>query len=469
MKKLNLQELINYCKEYGFIFQSSEIYDGMQAIYDYGYYGCLLKQNIKSSWWKEMVQLNNNIVGIDASIIMHPTVWAASGHIASFDDLMIDNKDSKKRYRVDVLIEDFANKNNNTSLITDLNKCIQTENLEGLYKIIVDNNICCPVSGTCNWTKVRHFNLMFQSKDIDDNIIYLRPETAQGIYVNFLNLQRSTHQKIPFGIAQIGKAFRNEIIARQFTFRMREFEQMEMQFFIKPDEEERIKYYDYWKKKRMEWYVDVLNIPSEKLRFKEHDHLAHYAKEAVDIEYEFPFGFKEIEGIHCRGDYDLSNHGKYSKKNMNVIDTVTNGKYIPHVIETSCGCDRIALMMLAEFILKDDNVQNDNRLLFSVPANFAPIKYAVLPLMKKTELTTVAKKIYDHFKIAHMCVYDDVGSIGKRYVRNDIIGTVKCITVDYQTLEDNTVTIRERDSMKQVRVNIETIIKNIENNTQDNR
>jgi len=460
MRNLNLNELINYCKEYGFIFQSSEIYDGIQAIYDYGYYGSILKQNIKSSWWKEMVQLNNNIVGVDAAIIMHPTVWEASGHIASFDDLMVDNKDSKKRYRVDVLIEDFARKNEKKELIAEMNKYISTEDLEGLYKIIIDNNICCPISGTCHWTKVRHFNLMFQAKDIDDNTIYLRPETAQGIYVNFLNLQRSTHQKIPFGIAQIGKAFRNEIIARQFTFRMREFEQMEMQFFIKPNEEERIKYYDYWKNERMKWYVDVLKIPSAKLRFKEHDQLAHYAKAAVDIEYEFPFGFKEIEGIHCRGDYDLANHEAYSKKNLHIIDDVTNEKYIPHVIETSCGCDRIALMMLAEFIFKDDTPQNASRHIFSVPTYFAPIKYAILPLMKKTELTEVAKKIYDDLKTTYMCTYDDAGSIGKRYVRNDSVGTVNCITVDYQTLEDGTVTIRERDSMKQVRVKVENITKN---------
>jgi len=460
MRNLNLNELINYCKEYGFIFQSSEIYDGIQAIYDYGYYGSILKQNIKSSWWKEMVQLNNNIVGVDAAIIMHPTVWEASGHIASFDDLMGDNEDSKKRYRVDVLIEDFARKNEKKELIAEMNKYISTEDLEGLYKIIIDNNICCPISGTCHWTKVRHFNLMFQAKDIDDNTIYLRPETAQGIYVNFLNLQRSTHQKIPFGIAQIGKAFRNEIIARQFTFRMREFEQMEMQFFIKPNEEERIKYYDYWKNERMKWYVDVLKIPSAKLRFKEHDQLAHYAKAAVDIEYEFPFGFKEIEGIHCRGDYDLANHEAYSKKNLHIIDDVTNEKYIPHVIETSCGCDRIALMMLAEFIFKDDTPQNASRHIFSVPTYFAPIKYAILPLMKKTELTEVAKKIYDDLKTTYMCTYDDAGSIGKRYVRNDSVGTVNCITVDYQTLEDGTVTIRERDSMKQVRVKVENITKN---------
>lgn len=460
MRNLNLNELINYCKEYGFIFQSSEIYDGIQAIYDYGYYGSILKQNIKSSWWKEMVQLNNNIVGVDAAIIMHPTVWKASGHIASFDDLMVDNKDSKKRYRVDVLIEDFARKNEKKELIAEMNKYISTEDLEGLYKIIIDNNICCPISGTCHWTKVRHFNLMFQAKDIDDNTIYLRPETAQGIYVNFLNLQRSTHQKIPFGIAQIGKAFRNEIIARQFTFRMREFEQMEMQFFIKPNEEERIKYYDYWKNERMKWYVDVLKIPSAKLRFKEHDQLAHYAKAAVDIEYEFPFGFKEIEGIHCRGDYDLANHEAYSKKNLHIIDDVTNEKYIPHVIETSCGCDRIALMMLTEFIFKDDTPQNASRHIFSVPTYFAPIKYAILPLMKKTELTEVAKKIYDDLKTTYMCTYDDAGSIGKRYVRNDSVGTVNCITVDYQTLEDGTVTIRERDSMKQVRVKVENITKN---------
>ncbi len=456
-KGLSLPEIVNYCKEYGFIFQSSEVYDGVQAIYDYGHYGSLLKQNVKSEWLKEMVQKHNNIVNIDSSIIMHPMIWKASGHVDNFDDLMIDNKDSKKRYRVDVFFEQLlAEGKISKELFDKCNELVNNNSLEDIYDLFVENNIKCPVSGTCNWTPVRHFNLMFNFRDIDDNTMYLRPETAQGIYVNFLNIQRSTHQKIPFGIAQIGKAFRNEIIARQFTFRMREFEQMEMQFFIKPGEDERVKYYEYWKEQRMNWYVNVLNIPREKLRFKPHDKLAHYAKAAVDIEYEFPFGFKEIEGIHCRGDYDLSNHERYCKKNLHILDPETNESFIPNVIETSCGCDRIILMLLSEFVTNESS-DDKQRLVFRINNDLAPIKYAILPLMKKQELTTVARDIYDKMKLKYMCSYDDSGSIGKRYVRNDIIGTPYCVTVDYQTLEDSTVTIRHRDTMEQKRVNVENL------------
>ena len=449
-KRLSLPEIINYCKENGFIFQSSEIYDGMQAIYDYGHYGCLLKQNVKHLWQKEMIQKHNNIVGIDSAIIMHPNIWKASGHVDNFDDLMIDNKDSKKRYRVDILIEEFAEKNNKPEIIEIMNEYIKNEDLDGLYNIIIENNICCPISKTCNWTKVRHFNLMFNFKDIDDNTIYLRPETAQGIYVNFLNIQRSTHQKIPFGIAQIGKAFRNEIIARQFTFRMREFEQMEMQFFINPGEDE--KYFEYWKEERMNWYINILGIPREKLRFKPHEKLAHYAKAAVDIEYEFPFGFKEIEGIHARTDFDLSNHERMSKKNLHILNPENNEKFIPHIVETSCGCDRIILMLLSEFIQK-----NEDRFIFKLSEELAPIKYAILPLMKKEGLAEVALDIYNNLKNKYMCSYDDSGSIGKRYVRNDIVGTPYCITVDYQTLEDNSVTIRYRDTTEQMRISIDEL------------
>ena len=470
-ERLNLQEIINYCKENGFIFQSSEIYDGVQAIYDYGHYGSLLKQNVKKEWLKEMIQRHNNIVNIDSSIIMHPNIWKASGHVDNFDDLMIDNKDSKKRYRVDVFFEQLLSENKiSQELFDKCNNLVNNNDLEGIYKLFVDNNIKCPISGTCNWTPVRHFNLMFNFKDIDDNTIYLRPETAQGIYVNFLNIQRSTHQKIPFGIAQIGKAFRNEIIARQFTFRMREFEQMEMQYFFNPnkcdidgennDKNEEVwsRYYTWWKGNRLNWYINILGIPKEKLRFKPHEKLAHYAKAAVDIEYEFPFGFKEIEGIHCRGDYDLSNHEQYSKKNLHILDPETNEKYIPNIIETSCGCDRIILMLLCEFIIKEKS-EDKERYVFKINDNLAPLKCAILPLMKKPELTNVAEKIYNDLKLKYMCSYDDSGSIGKRYVRNDIVGTLKCITIDYQTLDDNTVTIRDRNTMEQIRVKIEDIEK----------
>ena len=448
-KNLSLSELITYCKGYGFIFQSSEIYDGIQAIYDYGHYGCLLKQNVKRLWQQEMIQKHNNIVGIDSAIIMHPNIWKASGHVDNFDDLMIDNKDSKKRYRVDVLIEEFAEKHKKPGIVDLMNNYIKDENLDGLYDIIVNNNICCPVSGTCNWTPVRHFNLMFNFKDIDDNTIYLRPETAQGIYVNFLNIQRSTRQKLPFGIAQIGKAFRNEIIARQFTFRMREFEQMEMQFFIRPGEDEH--WFEEWKTQRLYWYTEVLKIPQEKLRIKPHAKLSHYATAAVDIEYKFPFGFKEIEGIHARGDFDLSNHTKSSGTKMTYVDPETKEPFIPHVIETSCGCDRIILMLLSEFVSKQTTAEKE-RFVFSIDKTLSPIKCAILPLMKKTELMDVADKIYDVLKSDVMCSYDVSGSIGKRYAYNDIIGTPCCVTVDYQTLEDDTVTLRSRDTMLQQRV-----------------
>ena len=448
MKKLSLQELINYCKEYGFIFQSSEIYDGVKAVYDYGHYGCLLKQNVKNIWWKSMVQLNNNIVGIDSSIIMHPSIWKVSGHVDNFDDLMIDNKDSKKRYRIDILLEQLAEEGKiSQNVLEHANALINSNNLEGLYNLVIDNKVCCPISKTCNWAKVRHFNLMFNFEDIDGDTIYLRPETAQGIYVNFLNIKQSTHQKIPFGIAQIGKAFRNEIIARQFTFRMREFEQMEMQFFIKPNEDKQ--WFEYWKTKRMKWYTDVLGISQENLRFKPHDKLAHYAKAAVDIEYKFPFGFKEIEGIHARGDFDLSNHERCSGKKMRIDETEN---HIPHVVETSCGCDRLVLMLLSE------NIINDNgRLIFNIDRQLAPIKCAILPLMKKPELINSAFNVYDQLKYEILCTYDETGSIGKRYVRNDIIGTPFCVTIDYQTLKDNTVTVRERNSMNQTRVAVDNI------------
>ena len=388
---------------------------------------------------------------------MHPDIWKTSGHVDNFDDLMIDNKDSKKRYRVDTFFEQLLiEKKIDQTIYDKFNTLLNSNDLEGIYTLITSNNIKCPISNTCNWTKIRHFNLMYKTKDIDDNTIYLRPETAQGVYVNFLNIQRSTHKQIPFGIAQIGKAFRNEIIARQFTFRMREFEQMEMQFFIKPGEDERIKYFEFWKEERFNWYTNVLKIPRGKLRFKPHEKLAHYAKAAVDIEYEFPFGFKEIEGIHCRGDYDLSNHEKYSQTNLHITDPKTNEKYIPNIIETSCGCDRIILMLLSEFITKETS-EDKERLVFKIPETLSPIKYSILPLMKKPELIDISNKIYDNLKLKYMCSYDDSGSIGKRYARNDIFGTPYCLTIDYQTLEDDTITIRYKNDMTQKRIKITDI------------
>jgi len=446
-----VSDIATFCKDYGFIFQSSEIYGGMQAIYDYGHYGSLLKQNVKSAWMKEMVQKHNNIVNIDSSIIMHPNIWHASGHIDNFDDLMIDNKDSKKRYRVDVYIEQLLQEGKiSPSDFEECNSLINENKIEEISKWFIKKGIKCKDSGTCNWTAARRFNLMFSCKDVDDNTLYLRPETAQGIYVNFLNIMRTTHQKIPFGIAQIGKAFRNELIARQLTFRMKEFEQMEMQFFITPEEDE--KYFEYWKEQRMSWYVNTLNIPREKLRFKPHEKLAHYASAAVDIEYEFPFGFKEIEGIHCRGDFDLTNHERMSKENLHVDNVATNEKYIPHIIETSCGCDRIILMLICEFV-KEEKKEEKERIIFKINNDLAPIKYAILPLMKKKELEGKALEVFEELKNKYMCSYDDSGSIGKRYVRNDIVGTPSCITIDYDTLEDDTVTVRDRDTTTQKRIN----------------
>ena len=446
-----VSDIATFCKDYGFIFQSSEIYGGMQAIYDYGHYGSLLKQNVKSAWMKEMVQKHNNIVNIDSSIIMHPNIWHASGHIDNFDDLMIDNKDSKKRYRVDVYIEQLLQEGTiSPSDFEECNSLINENKIEEISKWFIKKGIKCKDSGTCNWTAARRFNLMFSCKDVDDNTLYLRPETAQGIYVNFLNIMRTTHQKIPFGIAQIGKAFRNELIARQLTFRMKEFEQMEMQFFITPGEDE--KYFEYWKEQRMSWYMNTLNIPREKLRFKPHEKLAHYASAAVDIEYEFPFGFKEIEGIHCRGDFDLTNHERMSKENLHVDNVATNEKYIPHIIETSCGCDRIVLMLICEFVKKEKKEEKE-RIIFKINNDLAPIKYSILPLMKKQELEGKALEVFEELKNKYMCSYDDSGSIGKRYVRNDIVGTPSCITIDYDTLEDDTVTVRDRDTTTQKRIN----------------
>ena len=391
---------------------------------------------------------------------MHPTIWKASGHVDNFDDLMIDNKDSKKRYRVDTMIEDFAaelfqkgEKEKSEKILQTLKQLLNANDLVGLKNLIIDENIICPISKTANWTDVRHFNLMFYTQTSDDEIIYLRPETAQGIYVNFQNVQKSTRMKVPFGIAQIGKAFRNEIIARQFIFRMKEFEQMEMQFFIQPNSDEQ--WFNTWKEIRMQWYYD-LGIKKNKLHFKPHDKLAHYAKAAEDIEYEFDFGFKEIEGIHARGNYDLANHEKFSKKNLKYFDPEKNESYLPHVIETSCGCDRIFLMLMSEFLQKE-NIKGRERIVFKLPYNLCPIKISILPLMKKDGMAEKAKQYYEVLKKDFMCAYDETQSIGKRYVRNDLIGTKFCITVDYQTLEDDTVTIRERDNTQQTRVSFAKI------------
>ena len=473
------QQIIAHAKEYGFVFQSSEIYDGLSAVYDYGPFGCEMKKNIRDYWWKSMTQLHENIVGIDAAIFMHPTTWKASGHVDNFSDPMIDNKDSKKRYRVDHLIEGFVDTLNakgenqkGEELINKMDQLLAKDDFAGLKNLIYEEKMTCSVSGTCNWTDIRQFNLMFKtefgavaSDNPDDNIVYLRPETAQGIFVNFLNVQKTARMKIPFGIAQTGKAFRNEIVARQFIFRMREFEQMEMQFFVRPGTEG--EWYKVWKEERLNWHKS-LGIPAEKYRYHDHVKLAHYAKEACDIEFEFPIGFKEVEGIHSRSDFDLTQHQLYSKKKQNYydadIDPTTGkpyGNYIPYVIETSIGLDRMFLLILCsaykeETIAKEDG-STDSRVVLNIPAKLAPNKLAIFPLTKKDGLPEIAEKLMSECKPLFRCFYEEKDAIGKRYRRQDAIGTPFCVTIDHQTIEDGTVTVRHRDTMTQERIPMDKV------------
>ncbi len=472
------QAIISHCKEYGFIFPSSEIYDGLQAVYDYGQMGSELKKNIRDHWWKTMTQMQDNIVGIDAAIFMHPTTWKASGHVDNFNDPMIDNKDSKKRYRVDHLIEAHAEqmeqdnrKDEAKGMLDEMEQLLAKDDFTGLKTLITNHHIKCPISGTANWTDVRQFNLMFSTEfgavsedEETDNKVYLRPETAQGIFVNFLNVQKSGRMKIPFGIAQTGKAFRNEIVARQFIFRMREFEQMEMQFFIRPGTQ--VEWYEHWKRERLNWHM-ALGISADKLRYHDHLKLAHYADAACDIEYEFPIGFKEVEGIHSRTDFDLKQHQEYSRKKMqyfdNDIDPSTNkpyGNYIPYVIETSIGLDRMFLLVMSEAYEEQDlgtPEKPDSRAVLKFNPKLAPIKLAVLPLTKKDGLPEIANEIVKDCRASFRCFYEEKDSIGKRYRRMDALGTPFCVTVDHQSKEDNTVTIRYRDSMEQERIPIASI------------
>ena len=459
------KNIISHAKEYGFVFPSSEIYDGLSAVYDYGQLGSELKNNLKTYWWKSMVQLHENIVGIDAAIFMHPTTWKASGHVDGFNDPMIDNKDSKKRYRADQLIEDKIDryeKDGKTdkaqALQQDLDDALNADDLARLKTIIEEHNIVCPISGTKNWTDVRQFNLMFatQMGAMADGAeqVYLRPETAQGIFVNFLNVQKTGRMKIPFGIAQIGKAFRNEVIARQFIMRMREFEQMEMQFFVRPGTE--LEWYEKWKETRLKWHLALGSDPA-KYRYHDHAKLAHYANAAVDIEYEFPFGFKEVEGIHSRTDFDLKQHQEFSKRKMQYFDPEINQNYIPYVIETSIGLDRLFLTVLSNSLVHEDlstAEKQDSRVVLKFHPAIAPVKAAILPLTKKDGLPEKAREIMATLKLDYNIQYDEKDAIGKRYRRQDAIGTPYCITVDHQSLEDNTVTIRHRDSMEQERVAI---------------
>jgi glycyl-tRNA synthetase len=468
------KNVISHAKEYGFVFQSSEIYDGLSAVYDYGQLGAELKNNIKTYWWKAMVQMHENIVGIDSAIFMHPKVWKASGHVDGFNDPMIDNKDSNKRYRADQLIEDKITRfekdgktDKAATLQTEMDEALKAEDLPRLKAIIEEYDIVCPVSGTKNWTDVRQFNLMFSTQfgamAEGSDEVYLRPETAQGIFVNFLNVQKSGRMKIPFGIAQIGKAFRNEVIARQFIMRMREFEQMEMQFFVRPGEDQ--KWFAYWKEARLKWHM-ALGTSADKYRFHDHVKLAHYANAATDIEFEFPFGFKEVEGIHSRTDFDLRQHQEFSGKKMQYFDNDLNeegkpyGNYIPYVIETSIGLDRMFLLTLINAFEEQDlsdGDKKDSRTLLRLHPALAPIKAAILPLTKKDGLPDKAKEIMESLKYDFNVAYEEKDSIGKRYRRHDAIGTPFCITVDHQTLEDDTVTIRHRDTMEQQRIEIKEL------------
>ncbi len=488
------KKVVAHCKEYGYVFQSSEIYDGLAAAYDYGPNGVELKNNIKNYWWKSMVNMHENIVGLDAAIFMHPTTWKASGHVDAFNDPLVDNKDSKKRYRADVLIEDHTAKIeekiekdcekaaerfgpvfNRKEFITtnarvlerqkqidDINQRMNTAlasgNLDQVKVLIEELDIKCPVSGTNNWTDVRQFNLMFKTQigataDAASDL-YLRPETAPGIFVNFLNVQKSARMKIPFGIAQIGKAFRNEIVARQFIFRMREFEQMEMQFFVRPGEE--MKWYNYWKEFRVKWHTS-LGMGEENYRFHDHENLAHYANAAADIEFKFPFGFKELEGIHSRTDFDLKAHQEYSGKKLQYFDTEIEESYVPYVVETSIGLDRMFLAVLSNSFNEEALENGESRVVLKIPAILAPLKAAILPLTKKDGMPEKAREIMKLLQIDFNCQYEEKDSIGKRYRRHDAIGTPFCITVDHQTLEDETITLRDRDTMTQERVSVEKL------------
>jgi glycyl-tRNA synthetase len=483
------KNVISHAKEYGFVFPSSEIYDGLSAVYDYGQLGAELKKNIREYWWKAMVQLNENIVGIDAAIFMHPTTWKASGHVDAFNDPLIDNKDSKKRYRADVLIEEQVAKieakiekevekargkfgdafdeaqfrSTNPNVLRNQEKieainsrfkdALENNNLEEVRQIILDLEIVCPISGTRNWTEVRQFNLMFSTEmgsvAGDASKIYLRPETAQGIFVNFLNVQKSGRMKIPFGIAQTGKAFRNEIVARQFIFRMREFEQMEMQFFVRPGTE--MDWYQQWKEKRMAWHRS-LGFPATAYRFHDHLKLAHYANAACDIEFEFPFGFKELEGIHSRTDFDLASHEQYSGKKLRYFDSETNESYVPYVVETSVGLDRLFLAVLSRAYHEEKLDDGTERVVLRIPPVLAPVKVAVLPLIKKDGLPEKARELLAQLQLRFNCQYDEKDSIGKRYRRQDALGTPFCVTIDHESLTDGQVTIRHRDTMAQERI-----------------
>ncbi len=490
------KNVISHAKEYGYIFASSEIYDGLSAVYDYGQNGAELKKNIRDYWWKSMVQLHQEIVGIDAAILMHPATWKASGHVDAFNDPLIDNKDSKKRYRADVLVEDHAEKiyqkaqkeiekarkrfgdsfdeeqfvttndrvqrylEQRKEILERLGRSLTNEDLKDVKDLIEELGIADPETGSKNWTEVRQFNLMFGTKlgasaETATNL-YLRPETAQGIFVNFSNVQKTGRMKIPFGIAQTGKAFRNEIVARQFIFRMREFEQMEMQYFVRPGEE--LKWYEHWKEIRLKWHLS-LGLGEENYRFHDHDKLAHYANAAADIEFNYPFGFKELEGIHSRTDFDLKAHEEHSGKKLRFYDPELKENYVPYVIETSIGLDRMFLAVLSASLKEEELEDGSSRTVLKLPAILAPYKAAVLPLVKKDGLPELANEIIEELKWDFNVQYDEKDAIGRRYRRQDAAGTPLCITVDHESLENRTVTVRFRDTMEQKRVPVSELSK----------
>ena len=498
----SLKKIISHCKAFGFIFQSSEIYDGLSAVYDYGPLGVELKNNLKTYWWKSMINLERNIVGLDSAIFMDSKTWEASGHVDAFNDPLIDNKDSKKRYRADVLVENYLSKIDSkiqkeiskgekrfgenfdkeeyvktnprvikysdqyNKISTKLANLLSSSDLNGLKKLINELDIKDPVSGTSNWTDVKQFNLMF-STEVGSNVdntkkLYLRPETAQGIFVNFLNVVNSTRSKVPFGIAQIGKAFRNEIIARQFIFRMREFEQMEMQFFVRPGTE--LEWYEKWKEIRLKWHQS-LGLGNDLYRFHDHKNLAHYANAACDIEFKFPMGFKELEGIHSRTDFDLKKHQEKSNKKMVYFDQKSGSSFIPYVVETSIGLDRLFLSVLSSCYVEEKLDDGSNRVFLNLPFEISPVKCAVLPLNDKDGLSEKSLDIFDMLKYKFNCQLDSKDSIGKRYRRQDAIGTPLCITVDYDSLEDNSVTVRNRDNMSQERVKVDNLVSFIDDKT----
>ena len=494
------KNVISHAKEYGFIFPSSEIYDGLSAVYDYAQNGVELKKNIREFWWKAMVQMHENIVGLDASILMHPTTWKASGHVDAFNDPLIDNKDSKKRFRADVLIEDYAEKLNQKAqkeidkaksrfgdafneeefvttnarvieyrsrqreILERMARSLENAQLDDVKALIEELEIADPDTGSKNWTDVRQFNLMFGTKlgaSADSAMdLFLRPETAQGIFVNFLNVQKSGRMKIPFGIAQTGKAFRNEIVARQFIFRMREFEQMEMQFFVRPGEE--MEHYNYWKEARLNWHL-TLGLGKENYRFHDHEKLAHYANAATDIEFNFPFGFKELEGIHSRTDFDLKAHEEFSGRKLQYFDTELNQNYTPYVVETSVGLDRLFLAVFSKSLQEEILEDGSTRTVLRLPSVLAPIKVAVLPLIKRDGLPEIAQQIVSDLRWDFHVTYDEKDAVGRRYRRQDALGTPFCVTVDHQTIEDQTVTLRHRDSMIQDRVAIKDLRDIVEN------